>query len=81
MNPDEIIAWCRTYIANLLDVPAATIDPDAPVDDFGFDSSAAVALVLDLETKLGRELDPSILFEHQTLRALANAVAAPAKAA
>jgi len=78
MTSDEIITWCRTYIANLLDVPATTIDPDAPVDDFGFDSSAAVALVLDLETKLGRELDPSILFEHQTLRALANAVAAKA---
>lgn len=81
MTPDEIIAWCRTYIATLLDVHVATIDPDSPVDDFGFDSSAAVALVLDLETKIGRELDPSILFEHQTLRALANAVAAPAKAA
>jgi len=81
MTPDEIIAWCRAYIADLLAVAPASIDPDAPVDDFGFDSSAAVALVLDLETKLGRELDPSILFEHQTLRALANAVAAQAKAA
>jgi acyl carrier protein len=81
MTPDEIIAWCRNYISDLLAVPVASIDPDAHVDDFGFDSSAAVALVLDLETKLGRELDPSVLFEHQTLRALANAVAAPAKAA
>jgi len=80
MTPDDIIAWCRAYISDLLDVPVASVDPDAPVEDFGFDSSAAVALVLDLETKLGRELDPSILFEHQTLRALANAVVTPAAA-
>jgi acyl carrier protein len=80
MTPDDVIAWCRAYIADLMGISPANVDPDAPVDDFGFDSSAAVALVLDLETKLGRELDPSILFEHQTLRALANAVVTPAAA-
>jgi len=80
MTADDIIAWCRAYIADLLGIPPSSVDPDAPVEDFGFDSSAAVALVLDLETKIGRELDPSILFEHQTLRALANAVVAPTAA-
>ena len=74
MTPDDIIVWCRSYIADLLGIPLASVDPDALVEDFGFDSSSAVALVLDLETKLGRELEPSILFEHRTLRALANAV-------
>lgn len=80
MTADDIITWCRAYISDLLGVPLDSVDPDAPVDDFGFDSSGAVALVLDLETKLGRELDPSILFEHQTLRALANAVVTAAAA-
>lgn len=77
MTPDDIVAWCRTYISDLLGIPLASVDPDAPVEDFGFDSSSAVALVLDLETKLGRELDPSILFEHRTLRSLADAVVVP----
>jgi acyl carrier protein len=77
MTPNDIVAWCRTYIGGLLDIPPANIDPDARIEDFGLDSSAAVAMVLDLETQVGRELDPVILFEHQTLRSLANAVASP----
>jgi acyl carrier protein len=74
MNPHEIVSWCQNYIAELLGVAANKIDPDAEIADFGLDSAAAVAMVLDLETKLGQELDPAILFEHGTLRKLAAAI-------
>ncbi len=74
MTPNEIISWCQDYIANLLDMPPGDVDPDAEIADFGFDSAAAVAMVLGLEKNLGRELDPSILFEHRTLRNLAEAL-------
>jgi acyl carrier protein len=74
MTTDQIIAWCQDYISKLLDMPADKIGPDTEIDDFGFDSAAAVSMVLDLETLVGRELDPAILFEHRTLRALAHAV-------
>lgn len=78
MSPNDIISWCQDYISNLLDTPVDRIGSDTEIEDFGFDSAAAVAMVLDLETKVGRELDPAILFEHRTLRALANAVAGQA---
>jgi acyl carrier protein len=74
MTPGEIIAWCQNYIANLLDVPASEIGPDTEIADFGLDSAAAVSMVLDLETKLGCEIDPSMLFEYGTLRKLATAI-------
>lgn len=76
MTPTDIISWCQNYIADLLDISTSRIDPDAEIADFGLDSAAAVAMVLDLETKLGRELDPAILFEHGTLRKLAEAIPA-----
>jgi acyl carrier protein len=72
----DVVSWCQNYIAELLDVSSSRIDPDAQIDDFGLDSAAAVAMVLDLETKLGQELDPAILFEHGTLRKLALAIPA-----
>lgn len=74
MMSSEIIVWCQSYIANLLDVPVSQVDPDVDTADFGLDSAAAVALVLDLEAKIGRELDPAMLFEHRSLRALADAL-------
>jgi acyl carrier protein len=74
MTPVEIIAWCQNHIADLLGVSTSEIDPDAEIADFGLDSAAAVSMVLDLEAKVGRELDPSILFEYGTLRKLATAI-------
>lgn len=77
MTASEIIAWCQTYMANLLDVSPNQIGPDADISDLGLDSAAAVSMILDLEAKLGRELDPAILFEYPTLRALADVLAQP----
>jgi len=79
MTPPDIVSWCQKYIADLLDISPSQVDPDAEIADFGLDSAAAVAMVLDLETKLGQELDPAILFEHGTLRKLSEAI--PAQAA
>jgi acyl carrier protein len=77
MTQSEIISWCQSYIANLLDMSPSQIDPNSNISDLGFDSAAAVSMVLDLEAKLGRELDPAILFEYPTLRALSDALNRP----
>jgi acyl carrier protein len=74
MTQSEIVSWCQSYVADVLAMTAQQIDPDANVSDLGFDSSAAVSMVLDLELKLERELDPAILFEYPTLRALGDAL-------
>jgi acyl carrier protein len=73
-DPADIIVWCQAYISDLLAIPADQIGADTEMADFGLDSSAAVAMVLDLEAKLGVELDPALLFEYPTLRAFAGAV-------
>jgi acyl carrier protein len=77
MTPSDIVSWCQSYIGELLGMPAASIDPDGAIADLGLDSAAAVSMVLELETKLGRELDPALLFEHGTLRAVGAVLGAP----
>lgn len=74
MKPTDIISWCQDYIAELLDIPPNQVDPDRDINDLGLDSAVAVSIVLDLETKLNRDLEPGILFEHGTLRKLAAAL-------
>lgn len=74
MTPPDIISWCQDYIAELLDIPSNQVDPDRDINDFGLDSAVAVSMALDLESKLDRDLEPGILFEHGTLRKLAHAL-------
>lgn len=75
--PDSasILEWCRAYVAKILDVPLAQVDPSVEVDRLGLDSSTAVALIMSLEERLGIELMPEILFDHPTLGGLSKHLA------
>lgn len=68
---DGIQRWCQQYVANLLDTPVGKIDPETEFDSFGLDSAMAVAMVLELEERLGTEVSPSLLFEYTTIAQLA----------
>lgn len=73
----EIEDWCVDYLAKLLDIPPAKIDPKVDFDRYGLDSSLAVSLVIALEEFVGTELSPSVLFEHPNIAALAQRLSDP----
>lgn len=62
--------WARNYLAELLDVAPAEIDPDQPFERFGLDSAATVAFASDLGRWLGVKLDSKILYQYDTITAV-----------
>ncbi|APE34386.1 phosphopantetheine-binding protein [Nocardia mangyaensis] len=70
-SKEAIVTWCQEYLASLLEVPAATIDPTADFDRLGIDSAVAVALLIEVEDRYGVDLAPEDLFENPNLDAVA----------
>jgi len=68
---DQIVTWCRDYVAQTLGISPAKVDPNAEFDALGFDSAAAVALVVELGTWLNMDLEPAVLFDFPTISAFA----------
>lgn len=66
----EIQDWIVAYLAELLEIEPDEVDVTIPFDRYGLDSSAAVGLTGDLEDWLGRELDPTLLYDYPTVEAL-----------
>ena len=71
----EIEDWTVAYIADLLEIDPEEIDTALPFDRYGLDSSAAVGLTGDLEDWLGREVDPTLLYDYPTIESLAKYLA------
>ena len=69
-DTSEIQDWIVSYIAELLEVEPELVDPTISFDRYGLDSSAAYALTGDLEDWLGREIDPTAIYDYPTVEAL-----------
>lgn len=70
-SKEEIAQWCQTYVAELLEIPAESVDLDANFDRLGIDSALAVSLLMEVEARYGVDLAPEALFENPNLNALA----------
>jgi acyl-CoA synthetase (AMP-forming)/AMP-acid ligase II/alkylation response protein AidB-like acyl-CoA dehydrogenase/acyl carrier protein len=64
---DAVLAWLRS------DRPLAqhTVDFDMPFTSLGMDSLATVAIAADIETRTGLAIVPELLYDYQTVHALA----------
>jgi acyl carrier protein len=71
MSKAAIAAWCQGYVADLLEVPADSVDPDATFDRLGVDSAIAVSLLIEVEERYGIELPAEALFANPTVNAVA----------
>lgn len=78
-SKEAIIAWCQGYLADILEVPAAAVDPGATFDHLGVGSAIAVSLLINVEAWYGVELPAQALFDNRTLDAVAGWVAALAR--
>ncbi|MFE4582561.1 beta-ketoacyl synthase N-terminal-like domain-containing protein, partial [Streptomyces chartreusis] len=73
-TPEAVRVWLKSAVAEAagLDLPA--VDPDRPIAEFGLGSRQLVTLAAELSASTGRTLDPSLVFNHPTVAALAEAV-------
>ncbi len=78
-SKEAIAAWCRGYVANVLEVPADAVDPDASFDRLGVDSAIAVSLLIEVEERYGIELPAEALFENPTVNAVAEYLSAQSR--
>ncbi len=78
---EEIAAWLRTYVAEAARLAPEEVDGQEPFVRYGLTSKDAVFLSGELADWLGRDVSPTIVWEHPTLDALSEALGrAPAPA-
>jgi polyketide synthase PksN len=59
------------HMATQLETPIEALEPDVPLDDFGFDSVNLTILSNDLNAEYGLNLSPTVFFEASTIHGLA----------
>jgi acyl carrier protein len=77
MTPEQLEAWLTEQLASRLKVPPGEIDPVRRLEEYGLDSLEAVSLTGEIEVLLGRPVDPTILWDHPSVRAVALHLTAP----
>ncbi|WP_433246351.1 SDR family NAD(P)-dependent oxidoreductase [Streptosporangium sp. CA-135522] len=81
LGEDEIRRFLTERIATRCHLSHADVDPDRPLEEFGLSSRDAVAVAGELEVLLGRELGPTLVWEHPTINRLARGLASGTAAA
>jgi acyl carrier protein len=76
-NPDvnAIQQWLVNYLAEILEIEPGEIYITVPFDQYGLNSSVAVGLTGELEEWLNIALDPTLLYDYPTVKALAQKLA------
>jgi acyl carrier protein len=77
LSPAAVQGWLVERLAAYLEIPEAEVDVETPFAEYGLDSRAGVSLAGDLETLIGRELPPTLVWDHPTIRAVVAFVTAP----
>lgn len=71
-TPVSILEWLTQVVAKRLNLTVANINIHQGFYELGLDSSALLDLVAQFEQELGCTLYPTLLFEHNTIHALAD---------
>jgi acyl carrier protein len=77
-NVQTISTWLINYISEKCDIPVALMDTTTRFSEYGVDSIEAVNITNLLFEKFGLELDPSALFEFNTIELLMESIQQPA---
>lgn len=71
IDTEAIQTWLTNYLSQLLDIEPTTIDVSHSFESYGLDSATSIALTADLADWLGNELEPTLIYEYQTIEELA----------
>ena len=74
MNEHDLIQWLTSWVERATGVD--NVDPTTPLETYGLASRDAVILSGELETLLGRRVDPTIAYQYPTVAAIAAALTA-----
>jgi len=74
-SADDIRAWVVAELARSLNVGPGAIDPAAPLETLGVDSLSAIGMTGALSAWLVRDLPATLMWEHGSINALAEALA------
>lgn len=74
MTSEELEEWLKAMVASRTGVAPETIDVNLPLDELRIDSMEAVTLAGELESLLKRRVEPTVLWDYRTIRALALAL-------
>jgi acyl transferase domain-containing protein/acyl carrier protein len=71
----DLRQWMVDRLAQLCSVPPGEVDVDRPLREYGLRSADVVSLSGELEELLDRPVEPTLLWEHPTIRRLAEHLA------
>ncbi len=74
-DPAAVRSWLRNRLAQLTRVEPAEIGDHEPFANYGLSSHQAVALAGDLEEWVGRELEPTLVWDFPDIDTLARYIA------
>ncbi len=72
---ETIRDWMVTHLAQHLRVNPAEVDPSCSFARYGLDSAAMIGMTGDLEDWLEYELDPTLLYDYETIEDLSQYLA------
>ncbi|SES04630.1 HAD-superfamily phosphatase, subfamily IIIC/FkbH-like domain-containing protein [Streptomyces sp. yr375] len=71
---EDVSGWLAAAVAEQAALHPDAVDLDRPIAELGLGSRQLVTLAAGLSELLGRPLDPSLLYNHPTIAAIAEAV-------
>ncbi|TFD06320.1 acyl carrier protein [Cryobacterium sp. TMT1-66-1] len=71
---EHIASWIISRVAAYGEIDPGTFTVDTSLADLGFNSVYALTLCGDIEDAYDIDVDPTIIWDHPTIRGLASAV-------
>jgi acyl carrier protein len=81
MTSEQLESWLIEQLSRQLKCSPGEIDPVRRLEEYGLDSLEAISLTGEIEVLIGRPVDPTILWDHPTIRAVARHLSRPWPAA
>lgn len=70
LTPEGILSWLVERVAYYVQLSTTQIDPDVSVAEYGLDSVYAFTLCGDIEDTLCLSVEPTVIWDFDTLNAL-----------
>lgn len=63
----EIRTWMVDYVARLLGIEQRAVQTDKFFNEIGLDSMMVIVMTEELGKRLGREIEPTLAYDHPTI--------------